>query len=315
MIKSLSSATLGSARRLRGPLLLLASALTLPAFAGSRVSANYDLVSDTSDAGGRRTASAAYTHDGSLGGLAGISAAAGPGAVAKSGYVGQLYEVVGTLVQAPSTTVGETGVLQLGAAQVLDDATTLALSAASVAWSVASGPITGISATGLASAGLVYQATPATVQGTYGGFVGSLNLTVLDTLPDNFGSYAGDGIDDAWQVQYFGFDNPLAAPGVDASGTGQNNLFKFVAGLDPLDPHARFRVVATPVVGQPTQQRLTFSPVVPGRTYRVRANADLGTANWSTLPGPVEINGTEGAYTDPTAAGARRFYEVQISKP
>jgi hypothetical protein len=30
---------------------------------------------------------------------------------------------------------------------------------------------------------------------------------VLDTIADNFGSYAGDGIGDDWQVQYSGVDN------------------------------------------------------------------------------------------------------------
>jgi len=54
---------------------------------------------------------------------------------------------------------------------------------------------------------------------------------VFDTIPDNFRSYAGDGLLDGWQVQYFGQNNPKAGPSVDATGTGQTNLFKCVAGL------------------------------------------------------------------------------------
>ena len=89
-----------------------------------------------------------------------------------------------------------------------------------------SGPITGISASGLATAGVVYQDTPATAQGVYAGNTGTLGLTVLDALPDNYGSYAGDGLDDAWQNQYFGLNNPNAAPGHVSDGSGLTNLFK-----------------------------------------------------------------------------------------
>jgi hypothetical protein len=40
------------------------------------------------------------------------------------------------------------------------------------------------------------------------------------------------------QVQYFGvgttgMGNPLGVPGADADGTGQTNLFKYTAGLNP----------------------------------------------------------------------------------
>ena len=53
----------------------------------------------------------------------------------------------------------------------------------------------------------------ALAQGSYAGSTGSLNLTVLNVNQDNFGSYAGDGIGDDWQVQYFGLpSNPAAGP-------------------------------------------------------------------------------------------------------
>ncbi len=46
-----------------------------------------------------------------------------------------------------------------------------------------------------------------------------------------------------WQIQYFGSTtNPKAAPGYDADGTGQNNEFKFVAGLNPTNPASVFVV-------------------------------------------------------------------------
>ena len=46
---------------------------------------------------------------------------------------------------------------------------------------------------------------------------------MLDTIADNFGTYAGDGLGDDWQVQYFGLSNPNAAPLLDPDFDGHNN--------------------------------------------------------------------------------------------
>ena len=112
--------------------------------------------------------------------------------------------------------------------------------AASITWSIVSGPLTGINSNGLATAATVYQNTSATAQGVYAGDTGALNLTVLDTIPDNFGSYAGDGIGDDWQFQYFGLSNPNAAPLLDPDHDGHNNLFEFTAGIIPTDAASKF---------------------------------------------------------------------------
>lgn len=300
---------------MKTPLLFLATLIAAAAHAGPRASTNYTVPADTADAAGRRTTSAAYTNDGSLGGIAGLSTVAAPAQTAKAGYVGQLYDVSGLAVNA-APSVNETATLQLAAWQFLDDDSTLAVAANTVAWSVVSGPVTGIDANGLASAGIVAQSTPATVQGMSGGFTGFLNLTVLDTIADNFGSYASDGIGDDWQVQYFGTDNPLAAPGVDASGNGHTNLFKYIAGLDPLDPASRFKLRIEPVPGQPTQKRVIFSPLVAGRTYTVSAKATLSGGTFTPLGSiTTSDDGDERTVTDLDASGAAKFYHVEIGKP
>ena len=129
-------------------------------------------------------------------------------------------------------------------------------------------------------------------------------------------SYAGDGIDDAWQNQYFGLNNPNAAPNVDFDGTGQTNLFKYIAGLNRLDPNSRFTLSIAPVPGQPTQKILLFTPLATGRTYTVKFKTDVTAATWTTLPGVTFTdNGLERTVTDPTATEARKFYQVEISKP
>jgi hypothetical protein len=304
-----------NASNMKPHLLLL---LTLPAsvaFADPRTSANYSISADTLDHGGLRATSANYAHDGSVARVAGGSSVAAPLETAKHGYLGQLYEIAGLIVNSAQLSVDEGAALQLAAWQLLDDATFLATDANAVAWSIVNGPIASISANGIATAGLVFQDTPATVEGAFSGFTGSLNLTVLDTIPDNFGAYAGDGIGDDWQVQYFGQDNPLAAPALDPDGDGQSNQFEFLAGMTPTDPASIFRLRIAPVPGQPLQRRIIFNPRLDGRTYVVQMRARLSDA-WETLgASSTADNGGERTVTDLNATSATRFYRVEITKP
>ncbi len=286
------------------------------AHAGPRTSASYNIATDTADGGGKRATSASYTNDGSAGGVAGISTVAAPAETAKSGYIGQLFAITGLTLTAASLNVNEGTTDQLAAWQALDDATFLAVPAASVAWSVASGPLTGISAAGLATAGIVYQDTAATAQGIFSGDTGTLGLTVKNVNPDDFGSYAGDGIDDAWQNQYFGLNNPNAGPAVDFDGTGQTNLFKYIAGLNPLDG-SRFTLSIASVAGQPGQKAITFAPRLTDRTYTVTARPALTAGSYAPLTNPSAPNdaGQRRTITDLSAGGAAKFYRVEITKP
>jgi hypothetical protein len=289
----------------------------MPLHAGPRSSASYSITTDTTDAGGRRATSADYTNDGSAGMVAGISTVASPTGTAKSGYVGQLYDVTGLIVNSTAPSVNETATLQLAAWQLLDDATFLAVPATSVAWVVVSGPLTGIDASGLATAGTVYQNTAASVQGAFAGGIGSLDLTVLDSIADNFGAYGGDGLDDAWQVQYFGQPpNALAGPLADPDNDGQNNAFEFIAGLIPTDGTSVFRLRIEPVPGQPGQKKLIFSPRFTDRTYTVKARPDLLTGAFTPLGSSTfSDNAQERTVTDLDATGAMKFYQVEITRP
>jgi hypothetical protein len=290
---------------------LLLFALLAAAQAPPRGSANYSVAAD-SVADGSRSGSAGYTNDGSMGDIGGLSSAASPAKSAKTGYVGQLYEISALQVSAPSLTVNEGGTLQLNAAHLLDDATTITLPSNSIAWSVQSGPITNISSGGLATAGIVYQDSAATVQGTFLGNTGSLNLTVLNVNHDDFGSYAGDGIDDAWQMQNFGANNSGAGPNAISDGSGLTNLFKFTAGLVPNNAASRFNLSTTPVSGQPGQFNITFNPSLVDRQYTVESSIDL--IHWNTLSGPFAGNGSTQTVTD-SSSGGLKFYRVQITKP
>ena len=285
------------------------------ALAGSRTSASYSILTDSVDAAGSRAVSANYTNAGSASVIAGTSTNTAPAETAKSGYAGQLFEVAGLLVNAAEPNANEGASLQLAAWQLLDDATLLAVAPTSVTWGIVSGPVTGVSVAGLATAGLTYQNTSATVQGTFGGFTGSLNFTVLDSIPDNFGVYAGDGIGDNWQVQYFGQNNPLAAPALDPDGDGQTNQFEFTAGLVPNDPASVFHMSIAPVPSQPSRKNITFTPRLNGRTYTVQSRLTLG-AQWQPLSSSTQSdNGNERTVTDLDATGVNKFYRVEITRP
>jgi hypothetical protein len=297
-------------------LILLTLACTVSVQGAPRTSANYTISPESTDSGGQRSVSTSYTNDGSAGLIAGLATVATPAETAKAGYIGQLYEITSLTVNASPASVDELATRQLAAWQVLDDASYLAVSAASVAWSVVTGPLSGISAAGLATAGPVYQNTPATVQGGFAGLSGTFALTVLDVLPDNFGSYAGDGLDDDWQYDYFGLNNLDAAPLKDPDGDGQNNRFEFTAGLIPTDAMSRFLLRIEPVAGEPGKKRLVFSPRFDSRTYNILTSTTLTSDSWSALKGgSVSDNDNERTVTDQAATTARKFYRIEITNP
>ncbi len=281
--------------------------------AGPRSSTSYSIIADTADIGGRRATSTSYTNDGSVGQIAGISSVASPSETVKHGYVAQLYEVGDFAVAALPSSLPEGTSLQVVGGFLLDDATLLAINPASVAWSAAS-PLT-INVSGLATAGIVYQDTVAPVQGIYAGSTGTINLTILNVDPDNFGTYAGDGVGDDWQVQYFGLPpNTNAGPLRDPDGDGQTNRFEWIAGLIPTDAQSAFKLS---IVGSAQGANLIFGPTVVGRTYTVKYGFDfLDVPNWLTLSGGVVSDlGNQRTVTDPNApASPKKYYRVEIAK-
>ncbi len=91
-----------------------------------------------------------------------------------------------------------------------------------------------------------------------------------------------------WQQQYFvnGTNNPNAATNVDADGTGQNNLFKYVAGLDPTNPASVFQfMIQTVATNQPTWMGLTYNPIAGGRTYTIEASTNDPSGPYAPLTG------------------------------
>jgi hypothetical protein len=118
-----------------------------------------------------------------------------------------------------------------------------------------------------------------------------------------------------WQSLYFGTtNNPAAAAEADSSGTGQNNWFKYIAGLDPTNPASIFVVQLAKPASFPT---VSFRPVASNRLYTVQVRPDLVDGLWTELAGyggPV-TNGNQVSLTDLAPPPSNAFYRVGITMP
>jgi hypothetical protein len=116
----------------------------------------------------------------------------------------------------------------------------------------------------------------------------------------------------AWAAQY----NLVESSQEDSDGDGNANYFEFIAGLDPKNASSVFTLRITPVSGQVNQMVITFKPIVSGRIYTLKSSDSLAPGSWTTLSGSTSSDlGNERSVLDATAAGARRFYRVEIEYP
>jgi len=110
-----------------------------------------------------------------------------------------------------------------------------------------------------------------------------------------------------------------AATNIDADGTGQNNLFKYEAGLNPTNPASVFVVQISPVSNQPNQKIVSYTPMATGRTYVVQFATNMVGAVYTNLTGytgPVTNLGAGTiSVTDTNALSPAKFYRIQISMP
>ena len=130
----------------------------------------------------------------------------------------------------------------------------------------------------------------------------------------------GDGVANWWRQYYFGNGSGTDATSCatcDADGTGQNNLFKFVTGLDPANPASRFTLNIAGVLNQPTRQNLNFSPSATGRMYTPQFSTNLVSGVWFPLTGYTgpQTNGTQITITDTNAVQIQKFYRIDITLP
>ncbi len=232
--------------------------------------------------------------------------------------IGQFYDQVGFAVTALPATVDEGATRQLEAALTMDDQSTIDVAESEVNWLVVAGPVAAIDSEGLATAGLVFENTEAIVQGTFGSALDELSLTIVNTEADNLPGYAADGIDDGWQVGYFGLPpNENAGPNANPDKDRDNNLAEFLFGFSPLDPKDYFQF--SPLGFGPTGTfRMMANKVIPGRIYTLTSSLDLG----ETLPfAPLKeltfeaIQHDQLIEDDDPPVGGNNFYLIDVRLP
>jgi hypothetical protein len=250
---------------------------------------------------------------GSLGGLGGLAAVESPGIRLRHGFAGQLYETRGLTAAAEPARVDEGNPVQLAAVAVLDDATLLPLPPTSVAWSVVGGSISGISREGLATTTNVYEDTEATVRSDHQAASALVALEILNTGDDDFGLYAGDGLNDAWQVRYFGVENPLAKPAEDPDEDHVSNSLEFVADTHPDDPASFFAITRIHWLEGFT----VWFESSADRVYTLYRTDDPASGDWTAIPSQTDVPGTGGErhLTDVTPTSSQAFHRVEVRIP
>jgi len=120
----------------------------------------------------------------------------------------------------------------------------------------------------------------------------------------------GDGMDDDWEMAYFG---TLARDGAgDFDGDGLTDRQEFLAGTDPTNSGSILRVMTVNRLGGGAT--VVWS-AVPGRTYQVQFKDDINDLNWSDFGGPSTASSTTGSLTDPTpSSSSHRFYRVILAQ-
>lgn len=119
-----------------------------------------------------------------------------------------------------------------------------------------------------------------------------------------------DGLNDAWETQYFGSING-AGGGVneDPDGDALTNFDEFRAGTIPTDAASHLRIAAVRTVG--AQHRVTFATAT-GRRYRIERRLTLQPGGWTIVADNVPGTGGTVEITDPATENRTGFYRLVL---
>jgi hypothetical protein len=251
--------------------------------------------------------------------------ASGGNVVARQGGNSMIYYVAGFSVASDVPAINEQGAsdtnstrTQLRGHAVYDDSTVGTIDGALVAWTAPSvgSALASISAQGIAQAATVYQNTNSSYSASYGGVAATNSLTVSNVLPDNFGVYAGDTFDDAWEIGQ-GMTN-----GVDPNATnnGVPNWQLYAMGYNPAQPAPSSLASPTLTNGylavtytrNPYATNYVFSPQETGNLRAVFTNMAGAVSVTNFVGGNQQIT-TRGSV--PINATNKQFLRVKVTQP
>ena len=121
----------------------------------------------------------------------------------------------------------------------------------------------------------------------------------------------GDGLQDAWQIHYFGsISSPAAAPSAEPDGDGANNFNEFVNLTDPTDPTSVKKLQVNPDP-QSRQNVVLRWLAARGRLYTIETTGNLASPNWQSLAGATDIVGDNTMRSVTNAVLGAGFYRLR----
>ena len=122
----------------------------------------------------------------------------------------------------------------------------------------------------------------------------------------------GDGMDDDWEMTYFG---TLSRDGTgDFDGDGVSDFAEFKAGTNPTNNSSILRALT--VTSLSDGSTTVYWRAVPGRTYQIQYKNSASDASWLSLPGTVlAADSTAIKMDDGAIASQNRFYRVVLVAP
>jgi len=249
----------------------------------------------------------------------------GGNVVARQGGNSMIYYATGFSVTSDSADINESGAAdthstrtQLRGNVVYDDATLGALDGAQVAWTAPAtdSSLASISADGIAQAATVYQNTPANFVGSYGGIPATNQLMVMNVLPDNYGVWAGDTFDDAWEIA----QGMSGAVNPNALNNGVPNWQLYAMGFNPAQPAPAVLASSVTTNGY-LAVRYTRNPYATGYVFTPQESGNLDVG-FATMVNPISstnlVNGVEQILTlgsVPMSATNKQFLRVRVAQP
>lgn len=148
-------------------------------------------------------------------------------------------------------------------------------------------------------------------QAPTGGFEGLIDEVRISSVARSASGFCfsgagdsdGDGMDDTWEMTYFGNLDQTASGDYDYDGT--NNLTEFRLGLIPNDGSSRFAATRT------SNGQLAW-PSAEGTTFTVERSITLAAGDWESI---ATVEGTAGTatFSDPNPpSGGRAFYRIVL---
>jgi hypothetical protein len=126
----------------------------------------------------------------------------------------------------------------------------------------------------------------------------------------------GDGIPDAWELQFAGNLTTMNA-GTDTDHDGFSDLQEYLADTNPFDPNSQLRITLYSVSPGGSPANITWSSR-PTRLYHIQKRSELNPGfAWSDiglgLIPPDAGDSTTRMFTDSPAP--RRFFRIEAVKP